>query len=119
MEATALSTALSTALQADYRQLITDSKRGDTISSQISGLFSAPDSPAVKEAAERAILKIRSFSSQNFWTKIRESPVSWPGTSNLCAPANACMILAAQLPCERIRVPQTPRRFPLPRASPG
>jgi hypothetical protein len=62
-------------LQVDYRQLITDAKRSEGFSSQISGFFSGPDNPAVKEAAERAILKVRSFNGPHVLQRIRESQV--------------------------------------------
>lgn len=62
-------------LQVDYRQLITDTKRSEGLSSQITGFFSGPENPAVKEAAERAILKVRSFSGPNVIQRIRESQV--------------------------------------------
>ncbi len=59
-------------LEADLRQLSSDARRSDGITGWLSG----NDHPEVKEASERAVLKVRSFSnSPNPVAQIRASKV--------------------------------------------
>lgn len=45
------------ALEADYRQISQDARKAEGFV----GLFSSSDHPEIKEAAERAVLRIRGF----------------------------------------------------------
>lgn len=61
-------------IEGDLRQLSQDARKAEGLA----GFFSSSDhSPQVKEAAERAVLKLRSFSDQdNALEQIRNSKVS-------------------------------------------
>lgn len=48
------------ALEGDFRQISQDARRSDGFS----GLFSSHDYPEIKEAAERAVLRVRGIGDQ-------------------------------------------------------
>lgn len=51
-------------LEADLRSLSQEARRSDSLAGQLTGWLSGPEHPAIKEAAERAMLKLRSTVDQ-------------------------------------------------------
>lgn len=51
-------------LETDLRLLSSEARRPDSFAGQLSGWLSGSEHPEVKEAAERAVLKLRSLSSK-------------------------------------------------------
>lgn len=51
-------------LEADLRLLSQESRKSDSLAGQLAGWLSNSEHPEVKEAAERAVLKLRAFSRQ-------------------------------------------------------
>ena len=67
-----MATGLIGLLEAEFRQLSQDARKGEGITSWLS----SSDYPEVKEAAERAVLKVRSFAdSPDALEQIRHSKV--------------------------------------------
>lgn len=52
------------ALEVDLRALSAEARRSDGVAGHISGWFSGPEHPQIKEAAERTMLRLRSLSGQ-------------------------------------------------------
>ena len=52
-------------LETDLRALSAEARRSDGVAGHITGWFSGPEHPQIKEAAERTMLRLRSFSSQD------------------------------------------------------
>lgn len=51
-------------LETDLRLLSSESRKSDSLAGQLAGWLSNSEHPEVKEAAERAVLKLRAFSRQ-------------------------------------------------------
>ena len=56
--------ALFEVLETDLRALSAEARRSDGVAGHISGWFSGPEHPQIKEAAERTMLRLRSLSGQ-------------------------------------------------------
>ena len=56
--------AITGALESDLRLLSSEARRADGLASQLTGWLSGPEHPQIKEAAERAILRLRSFGAK-------------------------------------------------------
>ena len=56
--------AIAGTLESDLRLLSSEARRADGLASQLTGWLSGPEHPQIKEAAERAILRLRSFSAR-------------------------------------------------------
>ena len=56
--------AITGALESDLRILSSEARRADGLASQLTGWLSGPEHPQIKEAAERAILRLRSFGAK-------------------------------------------------------
>ena len=52
------------ALEGDLRALSAEAKRSEGVTGHLTGWFSGPEHPHVKDAAERTMLKLRSFSGR-------------------------------------------------------
>ena len=57
--------AIAGALESDLRLLSSEARRADGLASQLTGWLSGPEHPQIKEAAERAILRLRSFGARD------------------------------------------------------
>ena len=51
-------------VEADLRALSAEAKRSEGVTGHLTGWFSGPEHPHVKDAAERTMLKLRSFSGR-------------------------------------------------------
>ncbi|KAK9811035.1 hypothetical protein WJX73_008056 [Symbiochloris irregularis] len=51
-------------LETDLRALSVEARKNDGVAAHITGWFSGPEHPAIKEAAERTMLKLRSMSAK-------------------------------------------------------
>lgn len=58
------SEVIASALESDLRLLSSEARRADGLASQLTGWLSGPEHPQIKEAAERAILRLRSFGAR-------------------------------------------------------
>ena len=56
--------AIASTLESDLRTLSSEARRADGLASQLTGWLSGPEHPQIKEAAERAILRLRSFGAR-------------------------------------------------------
>ena len=56
--------SLLEAVEADLRALSAEAKRTDSVAGHLTGWFSGPEHPHVKDAAERTMLKLRSMSGR-------------------------------------------------------
>lgn len=56
--------AITGALESDLRVLSSEARRSDGLASQLTGWLSGPEHPQIKDAAERAILRLRSFGAR-------------------------------------------------------
>jgi hypothetical protein len=56
--------AFLSGLEADLRVLSQEARRADSLAGQLTGWLSGPEHPAIKESAERAMLKLRSSVDQ-------------------------------------------------------
>ncbi|DBA68408.1 TPA: hypothetical protein ACH3X2_013711 [Trebouxia sp. C0005] len=57
--------AIAGTLESDLRLLSSEARRADGLASQLTGWLSGPEHPQIKEAAERAILRLRSFGARD------------------------------------------------------
>ena len=53
------------ALEADLRALAVEARKNDGVAAHITGWFSGPEHPQIKEAAERTMLRLRSISAKD------------------------------------------------------
>lgn len=80
--------AITGALETDLRTLSTEARRADGLASQLTGWLSGPEHPQIKEAAERAILRLRSFGAREDGLEhLKNSRV---GLQQSLASQNAC-----------------------------
>ena len=71
--------AIAGTLESDLRLLSSEARRADGLASQLTGWLSGPEHPQIKEAAERAILRLRSFGSRDDGLEhLRNSKVRQP-----------------------------------------
>lgn len=112
----AASTGLLAALEADLRGICAEARRSDGFA----GLFTSTDHPEIKEAAERAMLKLRMLAdsagptAQIKATRVRAGPLARGGWAGVCVarsrpigvPRNGCL----RLPRRAVLVVQPERR---------
>lgn len=71
--------AIAGTLESDLRLLSSEARRADGLASQLTGWLSGPEHPQIKEAAERAILRLRSFGLRDDGLEhLRNSKVALP-----------------------------------------
>ena len=65
------------ALEADLRLLSSEARRPDSLAGQLTGWLSGPEHPLIKEAAERAVLKLQSgVGAEDALQQLQQSKVS-------------------------------------------
>ena len=92
--------AIAGTLESDLRLLSSEARRADGLASQLTGWLSGPEHPQIKEAAERAILRLRSFGSREDGLEhLRNSKVKQPLSSTVidfACSCSACCTLACR-----------------------
>jgi len=100
-----MSASLVSLLEADFRNLAQDARKADGIA----GFFTSAPNPEVKEAAERAVLKVRSFTEhEDPVGQVRaNSKVSLPQNSfsipQLPSPDRSSLLTPCSLPKNKFR----------------
>lgn len=94
-------------LEADLRALSNEARRSDSLAGQLTGWLSGPEHPAIKEAAERAMLKLRSTVDQGQGLEAIKG-------NKVCTPA-----LPAHVPSYDLPVPKSVCSVSFPSLKPG